>query len=116
MSRSSKASRSDSNGSVAKVVVSSDRTRRLAEGALVQASVRARVLGLPLLRLDATLVLAPAEISAARSAALELERRRSGRSSAFLMTDAGGHGLAEAVRSINEGAQLLAEVRGRDGA
>jgi hypothetical protein len=111
MSRSSKASRSDSNGSVAKVVVSPDRTRRLAEGALVQASVRARVLGLPLLRLDATVVLAPAEISA-----LEPEHRRSARSSAVLMTDAGGHGLAEAVRSINEGAQLLAEVRGRDGA
>jgi hypothetical protein len=112
MSRSSKAPRGDSNGSVAKVVVSPDRTRRLAEGALVQASVRARVLGIPLLRLDATVALAPAEIWAARSAALEPERRRTARSSAVLMTDAGGHGLAEAVRSINEGAQLLAEVRG----
>jgi hypothetical protein len=116
MSGSPKVSRSDSNGSIAKVMVSPDRTRRLAGGALVQASVRARVLGLPLLRLDATVVLAPAEISAARSAALESERRRSARSSAVPMTDAGGHGLAEAVRSINEGAQLLAEVRGRDGA
>ena len=92
-----------------------DRTRRLSEGALVQASVHARLLGLPLLRLDATVVLAPAEISNAPSAAREPERRRSPRSSAVLMTDEGGHGLAEAVRSINEGAQLLAEVR-RDGA
>jgi hypothetical protein len=111
MSSSSKASRSDSNGSVEKVVVTSDRTRRLSEGTLVQASVRARLLGLPVLRLDATVVLAPAEISAPRSAALEPERRKSARSSAALTTDAGGHGLAEAVRSINEGAQLLAEVR-----
>jgi hypothetical protein len=94
--------------------VTPDRTRRLSEGALVQASVRARLLGLTLLRLDATVVLAPAEISDARSAALEPERPRSARSSAVL-TDEGGRGLAEAVRSINEGAQLLAEVR-RDGA
>jgi hypothetical protein len=95
--------------------VTPDRTRRLSEGALVQASVRARLLGLPLLRLDATVVLAPAEISDARPPALEPERRRSARSSAVLMTDARRHGLAEAVRSINEGVQLLAEVR-RDGA
>ena len=74
-----------------------DPTRRLSEGALVQASVRARLLGLPLLRLDATLVLMPAAISASSS------------------TVAVGDGLAEAVRSINDGAAILAQVR-RDGA
>ena len=73
-----------------------DRSRRLSEGALVQASVRARLLGLPLLRIDATLVLMPAAISASSS------------------TVAVGDGLAEAVRSINDGAAILAQVR-RDG-
>lgn len=73
-----------------------DRSRRLSEGALVQASVRARLLGIPLLRLDATVVLMPAAISASSS------------------TVAVGDGLAEAVRSINDGAAILAQVR-RDG-
>jgi hypothetical protein len=73
-----------------------DRSRRLSEGALVQASVRARLLGIPLLRLDATVVLMPAAISASSS------------------TVAVEDGLAEAVRSINDGAAILAQVR-RDG-
>jgi hypothetical protein len=73
-----------------------DRNRRLSEGALVQASVRARLLGIPLLRLDATVVLVPAAISASSSPI------------------AAGNGLAEAVRSINDGAEVLAQVR-RDG-
>jgi len=70
-----------------------DPSRRLSEGALVQASVRARLLGLPLLRLDATVVLMPAAITAPSSALAE------------------GNGLAEAVRSINDGAEVLAQVR-----
>ena len=70
-----------------------DPSRRLSEGALVQASVRARLLGIPLLRLDATVALMPAAITA-RSSAL-----------------AAGNGLAEAVRSINDGAEVLAELR-----
>ena len=70
-----------------------DPTRRVSEGALVQASVRARLLGIPLLRLDATVALMPAAITAPSSAL------------------AGGNGLAEAVRSINDGAEVLAEVR-----
>ena len=72
-----------------------DRSRRLSEGALVQASVRARLLGIPLLRLDATVVLMPA-ITASSA------------------TVVAGNGLAEAVRSINDGAEVLAQVR-RDG-
>jgi hypothetical protein len=112
MARSSNASRSDSNGSAQRtsVAVRPDRTRRLADGALVQASVRARLLGLPLLRLDATVVLAPAEISAAQSTAHQPARPKNARSPAIPMTDT-GHRLAKAVRSINQGAQLLAEVR-----
>jgi hypothetical protein len=70
-----------------------DPSRRLSEGALVQASVRARLLGIPLLRLDATVVLMPAAITAPSSAL------------------AAGNGLAEAVRSINDGAEVLAQVR-----
>jgi hypothetical protein len=70
-----------------------DPGRRLSEGALVQASVRARLLGIPLLRLDATVVLMPAGITARPSAL------------------AAGNGLAEAVRRINDGAEVLADVR-----
>jgi hypothetical protein len=70
-----------------------DPSRRLSEGALVQASVRARLLGIPLLRLDATVVLMPAAITAPSSGL------------------GAGNGLAEAVRSINDGAEVLARVR-----
>jgi hypothetical protein len=78
------------------LIAAADRRRRLSEGALVQASVRARLLGLPLLRLDAAIVLMPAAITASSSPV------------------ATGNGLADAVRSINDGAQVLAQVR-RDG-
>jgi hypothetical protein len=70
-----------------------DPRRRLSEGALVQASVRARLLGIPLLRLDATIALMPAAMTT-RSPAI-----------------GAGDGLAEAVRSINDGAEVLAQVR-----
>lgn len=70
-----------------------DPNRRLSEGALAQASVRARLLGIPLLQLDATVVLMPAAITAPSSAL------------------AAGNGLAEAVRSINDGAEVLAQMR-----
>ena len=75
------------------LIAAVDPSRRLSEGALVQASVRARLLGIPLLRLDATVVLMPAAITAPSSAL------------------AAGDGLAEAVRSINDGAEVLAQVR-----
>lgn len=73
-----------------------DPSRRLSEGGLVQASVRARLLGIPLLRLDATIALMPAALTPSSPAVVA------------------GDGLAEAVRSINEGAEILAQVR-RDG-
>ena len=87
-----------------------DRGRRLSDGALVEASIRARLLGIPLLRLDATVVLAPAEITARSSAPDEPLRMRS---VGVPPTHSGvaGRSLAEAVRSINEGAEVLAEVR-----
>jgi hypothetical protein len=70
-----------------------DRKRRLAEGGLVQATVRARLLGIPLLRLDATVALVPAAYSVTSPAL------------------ASGNGLVEAVQRINEGAEVLAQVR-----
>ena len=70
-----------------------DPSRHLSEGALVQASVRARLLGIPLLRLDATVVLMPAAVTTPSTSL------------------AAGDGLAEAVRSINDGAETLAQVR-----
>jgi hypothetical protein len=76
------------------LTASVDRSRRLSEGGLVQASVRARLLGIPLLRLDATIALMPAAITASSSAV------------------GAGDGLAEAVRSINDGAEVLAQLRG----
>jgi hypothetical protein len=75
------------------LTVAVDRSRRLSEGALVQASVRARLLGIPLLRLDATVALMPAAFGFSSPAV------------------SAGNGLAEAVRSINEGADVLAQVR-----
>jgi hypothetical protein len=74
-----------------------DRSRRLSEGAVVQGSVRARLLGIPLLRLDATFALMPAAISPSPSAL------------------GAGKGLADAVRCINDGAEVLAEVRRNNG-
>ena len=38
--------------------------RRLSEGGLIQASVRARLLGIPLLRVDATIAMVPAHVAA----------------------------------------------------
>jgi hypothetical protein len=93
-----------------------DRRRRLSEGVLVDASIRARLLGIRLLTIDATVVLAPADVTAPSDAAHDPPRRPSVRPSGISRnrSAATGHGLAEAVRSINEGAELLAEAR-RDG-
>jgi hypothetical protein len=87
-----------------------DGTRRLAEGTLVEASVRARLLGIPLLKLDATIALVPATWSG-RAAT----RRPPGTSGRVARADrhrspATGKSLADAVRTINEASDLLAEV------
>lgn len=71
--------------------------RRLSEGAVVQGSVRARLLGIPLLRLDATLALMPATITPSSSPL------------------GAGDGFAEAVRYLNDGAGVLAEIRRTNG-
>jgi hypothetical protein len=79
------------------VVLTAANRRRLSEGAVVQGSVRARLLGIPLLRLDATLALMPAAITPSSSPL------------------GSGDGLADAVRYINDGAEVLAEVRRNNG-
>ena len=78
----------------------------------MEASVRARVLGIPLLRLEATVALVPAEFAAPSPAAHRPPARPSARSpGAPPARSRGNGGLAQAVRSINEGAAVLAEVR-----
>lgn len=69
--------------------------------------MQARLLGIPLLRLEATVVLVPAGISGPA-------RVRPSRGSAKRSRMAGGD-LADAVRRIDEGAKVLAEVS-RNGA
>jgi hypothetical protein len=68
---------------------------------------------MPLLKVDATIVLAPAGLTAPNSAARELPVGSSARPSRAASTRSGDsrEGLAEAVRTINEGAELLAEAR-----
>jgi hypothetical protein len=78
-----------------------DQTSSLAHGGLIQASVRARVAGIPLLRIEASVALAPAAIT-------EVKPFSSGRAKSKRRV---GRGLAEAVRNLNEGAELLAQTR-----
>jgi hypothetical protein len=88
-----------------------DRRRRLSEGILIEASVLARLLGIRLLKLHATVMLMPADV-AARPAPGDppaLERARASLPPTRLYP--AGRGLAEAIRHINEGEELLAEAR-----
>jgi hypothetical protein len=73
-----------------------DRRRRPSDGLVVEARIVARLLGLRLLTLDATVVVVPAEVTDPASAPHDLPPR---------------DGLAEAVRLIDEGAAILTEVR-----
>ena len=84
-------------GSTSPVLLTAANRRRLSEGAVVQGSVRARLLGIPLLRLDATLALMPATITPSFSPL------------------GSGNGFADAVRYINDGAEVLAEIRRDNG-
>ena len=86
-----------------------DRSKRLSDATLVEASIVARVLGMRLLTLDATIALVPADLTAPTPAveARPLHRDRGAHASS--------HRLADAVRNLDEGAKLLAEVQ-RNGA
>jgi hypothetical protein len=92
-----RATRSASRPTPVALTAAVDRSRRLSEGAVIQGSVRARLLGISLLRLEATIALMPAAISAPSSPL------------------GAGNGLADAVRCINDGAEVLAGVRRNNG-
>ena len=90
------------------LTVAPDRHRRLSQGVLVEGSILAHLLGLRLLRLEATVVLMPADVNTStgpRPAARQSSHsppRRSTRPR---------RGLADATRDIDEGARLLARAR-----
>lgn len=90
--------------------------RQLSDGTLVEASIQVRLLGIRLLTLGATVVLVPAEATGPSSAHPYPPRRpirASSRSngSPHVRSEAAGRRLAEAVRSIDEGAEALAKAR-----
>ena len=89
------------------------RGNRLSEGALVEARLRGRVLGVPLLKIDALVAIVPANPTSAPSTPRALLPERTRNRPRRL--DAPGSALAEAVRSIDQAAELLAEVRNGSG-
>jgi len=96
--------------------VAPDRRRRLSDGALVEASIAARLLGMRILTLNATVALVPADVTPATPAVQDRAAHDPTRPSGDSRGRAAsvGHGLADAVRNLDEGARLLAEVQ-RDG-
>lgn len=90
-----------------------NRGTRLSQGALVEARIRGRVLGIPLLKIDAVVALVPAtRSSVAPSASRSLERTMLSGNGARRL-EAPGSALAEAIQSIDEAADFLAEARGK---
>jgi hypothetical protein len=89
------------------------RTRRPYDGLLVEGSIVARLLGIRLLTLDATVTLVPADVTARPSSPGASPAGTPARPAVVRPAQSGamGRGLADAVRSINEGAELLAEAR-----
>ena len=90
------------------LTVAPDRRRRLSQGVLVEGSILARLLGLRLLRLEATVLLTPANVTTSTGS------RRAARPSSASPPRRSAvprRGLAEAVRDIDEGARLLAQAR-----
>jgi hypothetical protein len=87
-----------------------DSRGRLSQGVLVEASVVARLLGLRLLTLEASALLAPADLRA--SPGVRTEVAGAPRPVAPLpRTAVARRGLAGAVRDLDEGARLLEQAR-----
>jgi hypothetical protein len=95
---------------VTKVTVATDRRGRLSQGVLLEGSIVARLLGLRLLTLEATVVLAPADVTTGSIGQRDAARRPA---SASLPRRAPvpGRELAAAVRNLDEGARLLEQAR-----
>jgi hypothetical protein len=86
------------------------RGTRLSEGLVVEASILARLLRIKLLKLDATILVVPVDAAASSTP----PRSPRGREPAQLPAApwAAGRGrLLEAVRYLDEGAELLARAR-----
>ena len=92
--------------------------RRQSEGVIVEASILARLFGVRLLKLDATVLVGPADVTSSAAAPRALQVLPSAHHSVprARLNAAAGRGLADAIRSINEGAELLAEARRNGGA
>ena len=90
-----------------------NRGTRLSEGALVEARVRGRVLGIPLLKIDALVALVPASptsVVRGPSQASSVGPMLSTRNGSMRL-EAPGSALSEAIQSLDEAAGLLAETR-----
>jgi hypothetical protein len=92
------------------LTVAPDRRRRLSQGVLVEASILARLLGLRLLTLEATVVLAPADVTTQSTGQRSVARRPSN-ASPSRRSRVPGRGLADAARNLDEGAKLLEMAR-----
>jgi hypothetical protein len=103
-----------------RVVAGATLDRRQGGATLVEASITARLLGMRLLTLDAKVALVPADVTVAgprsREPAVRVPALSSGNSRGRADRAGGHRGLADAVRNLNEGERLLAEVQRRDGA
>jgi hypothetical protein len=88
-----------------------DGRRRLSEGALVEASVVARLLGVRLLKLQATVALAPAQVTPDTAPVHVAASRAIARPPPPGRSSPPGRRLPDAVRSINEAAEILAGTR-----
>ena len=99
--------------------VAPDRSKRLSGGALVEASIAARLLGMRILTLEATVAVVPAAVAAATPALQDGAARegRAGRVFARPSRDRRGRSgslgprLADAVRNLDEGAELLVAAK-----
>jgi hypothetical protein len=89
--------------------------RRPSEGIRVEASILARLFRMKLLKLDASVLVFPTDVTPLPPAPPDLVVRTSAvpRPSEAVVPagDNGRRTLADAVRSIHEGAELLAEAR-----
>lgn len=86
-----------------------------AEGVRIEASVLARLLGIKLLKLDATVLVLPNEVSAAAPNPVIRASPANRLPKAKVAPRGDDRRLADAVRKLDEGARLLDEAR-RDGA
>jgi hypothetical protein len=92
-----------------------DRKRGRAGATLIEASVTARLLGVRLLTLDAKVALVPADVTVAAPPSPHRAAPAPPISRGRADGVGGHHGLADAVRDLNEGAKLLADVQRRNG-